>query len=32
MKEQKTMEGLTARRIALKVIRKVTEDGRLTGN
>ena len=27
MKEQKTMEGLTARRIALKVIRKVTEDG-----
>ena len=27
MKEQKTMEGLAARRIALKVIRKVTEDG-----
>ena len=27
MKEQRTMEGLAARRIALKVIRKVTEDG-----
>ena len=27
MKEQKTMEGLAARRIALKVIRQVTEDG-----
>ena len=27
MKEQKTMEGLAARRIALRVIRKVTEDG-----
>ena len=27
MKEQKTMEGLSARRIALKVIRKVTEEG-----
>ena len=25
MKEQRTMEGLAARRIALKVIRKVTE-------
>ncbi|MBP5725528.1 MAG: 16S rRNA (cytosine(967)-C(5))-methyltransferase RsmB [Clostridia bacterium] len=27
MREQKTMEGLAARRIALKVIRKVTEEG-----
>ena len=27
MKEQKTMEGLAARRIALKVIRQVTEEG-----
>jgi len=27
MKEQKTMEGLPARRIALKVIRQVTEEG-----
>ena len=27
MKEQRTMEGLDARRIALKVIRKVTEEG-----
>ena len=27
MKEQKPMEGLTTRRVALKVIRKVTEDG-----
>ena len=27
MKEEKTMEGLAARRTALKVIRKVTEDG-----
>ena len=27
MKEQNTMEGLTARRTALKVIRQVTEDG-----
>jgi len=27
MKEQRSMEGLAARRIALKVIRKVTEDG-----
>ena len=27
MKEQRTMEGLPARRAALKVIRQVTEDG-----
>ena len=27
MKEEKTMEGLAARRTALKVIRQVTEDG-----
>ena len=27
MKEQKSMEGLAARRTALRVIRQVTEDG-----